>query len=72
MLYDATPTKDITGGPWYTDQEFDHEFIEELHSFIVQLVSSKGMLGIGAISESVTMSGISRVIVILIAITSLH
>ena len=61
MLYDATPTKDITGGPWYTDQEFDHEFIEELHSYIVQIVSSKGMLSIGAISESVRMSGISRV-----------
>ncbi len=22
------PNKDITGGPWYTDQEFDHAFIE--------------------------------------------
>ncbi len=34
-LYRAThrptfsePNKDITGGPWYTDQEFDHPFIE--------------------------------------------
>ena len=28
MLFDVEPAKEITGGPWYTDQEFDHEFVE--------------------------------------------
>lgn len=32
------------GGPWYTEQEFDHEFVEELCNFIVQFVNSKGMI----------------------------
>ena len=33
-----------TGGPWYTEQEFDDEFVEELCNFIVQFVNSKGMI----------------------------
>jgi RNA polymerase Rpc34 subunit len=35
---------DSIGGPWYTEQEFDHEFVEELCNFIVQFVNSKGMI----------------------------
>ena len=61
MLYDILPSKDITGGPWYTDQEFDHEFIEELCKFIVQYVQMQGMVSVGAINERVRISGISKV-----------
>lgn len=35
MLYDVTPAKEITGGPWYSDQKFDHEFVNELENYIV-------------------------------------
>lgn len=38
MLYDVTPAKEITGGPWYTELEFDHEFISELRHFILHCV----------------------------------
>ena len=38
MLFDLTPSKDITGGPWYTEYEFDHEFIAELRNFILMCV----------------------------------
>lgn len=38
MLYDITPAKEITGGPWYTELEFDHEFIAELRTFIMHCV----------------------------------
>ena len=38
MLFDVTPSKEITGGPWYTEQEFDHqlnqfhlEFLKDHH-----------------------------------------
>ena len=61
MLFDAVPAKDITGGPWYTEQEFDHEFIEGVHSYIIQLVSSMGLVSINTISDRVRSSGISRV-----------
>jgi DNA-directed RNA polymerase III subunit RPC6 len=61
MLYELTPTKEITGGPWYTDQEFDHEFVEELGNFIVQFVSSQGMSDISTIHDRVRISGITRI-----------
>lgn len=38
MLYDLTPAKEITGGPWYSDYEFDHEFIAELRNFILMCI----------------------------------
>jgi DNA-directed RNA polymerase III subunit RPC6 len=38
MLYDLVPSKELTGGVWYSDLEFDHEFISELRNFIVHCV----------------------------------
>lgn len=38
MLYDLQPAKELTGGPWYTELEFDHEFIAELRHFILHCV----------------------------------
>lgn len=61
MLFDTVPAKDITGGPWYTDQEFDHEFIDELYRFIVQYVKLEGMTTLQKISDRVRISGISKV-----------
>lgn len=63
MLFDAVPAKDITGGPWYTDQEFDHEFIDGLYAFVLQLVQTKGMASIDHICERVRISGISKVFI---------
>jgi DNA-directed RNA polymerase III subunit RPC6 len=40
MLFDTQPAKEITGGPWYTDQEFDHAFVEELCRAVVNFVGS--------------------------------
>ena len=61
MLFDLTPAKEITGGPWYTDQEFDQDFVEELCNFIVQFVKSQGMADIVSINDRVRISGISKV-----------
>ena len=33
VLFDVVPAKSVTGGPWYSDQEFDHEFVSELSNF---------------------------------------
>jgi DNA-directed RNA polymerase III subunit RPC6 len=35
MLFDLEPSKEITGGIWYSGLEFDHEFIAELRTFIM-------------------------------------
>jgi DNA-directed RNA polymerase III subunit RPC6 len=35
MLYELIPSTHITGGPWYTDNEFDHEFVSEI-SYVVE------------------------------------
>ncbi|GKY91319.1 hypothetical protein MPSEU_000104100 [Mayamaea pseudoterrestris] len=35
MLFDLVPSKELTGGVWYSDLEFDHEFIDELRNFII-------------------------------------
>jgi DNA-directed RNA polymerase III subunit RPC6 len=38
MLYELAPSKELTGGVWYSGLEFDHEFISELRTFVIQCV----------------------------------
>lgn len=61
MAYDMMPAKEITGGPWYSDQEFDHEFVGALSNFIVQIVKNMGMVDLPTLTEKVRISGISKV-----------
>lgn len=30
MLMELTPSVEVTGGPWFTDQELDVDFVEQL------------------------------------------
>ncbi|CAM9655390.1 unnamed protein product, partial [Sphacelaria rigidula] len=41
MLYELTPTKEMTGGPWYTDQEFDYEFVKHLSNYVLSYVKGQ-------------------------------
>jgi len=68
MLYDLTPAKEITGGPWYSEYEFDHEFIAELRNFITMCVRRmNGGLGVGKgvtlkqIAHKMVQANVSRV-----------
>lgn len=68
MLFDLTPAKEITGGPWYSEYEFDHEFIAELRNFILMCVRRmNGGLGAGRgvtlkqISHKMLQANVSRV-----------
>jgi len=68
MLFDLTPAKEITGGPWYSEYEFDHEFIAELRNFILMCVQRmNGGLGVGngvtlkQISHKMDQANVSRV-----------
>ena len=58
MLYSATPAKEITGGPWYTDQEFDHAFVEDLCKMILGIVRQGGMPDTRAILHRLLSSGV--------------
>lgn len=63
MLYDMTPSKDITGGPWYTDNEFDHEFIEFLGNHVKNIVESakSRTANLTEIASAIRTGGVSKV-----------
>jgi DNA-directed RNA polymerase III subunit RPC6 len=64
MLYELEPSKEITGGVWYSDQEFDHSFISELREFLLQclrrLNGGKGCT-VAEIKDKIQQSNVSRV-----------
>lgn len=64
MLYDLTPAKEITGGPWYSEYEWDHEFVSEMRNFILMCVKrmnrGKGVT-LKAIADKMTQANVSRV-----------
>jgi DNA-directed RNA polymerase III subunit RPC6 len=64
MLYNLTPAKELTGGPWYTELEFDHEFIIELRTFLMHCVRRlNGGRGVtlAEIKEKMVQANVSRV-----------
>ncbi|KDO23504.1 hypothetical protein SPRG_11426 [Saprolegnia parasitica CBS 223.65] len=61
MLYDLVPSRDITGGPWYNEQEFDHDFIDTLSTFVCQFIRAKGVVTLQQITDKVHESGIAKV-----------
>jgi DNA-directed RNA polymerase III subunit RPC6 len=64
MAYHLTPAKELTGGPWYTELEFDHEFINEMRKFLMQCVRriNTGLgVTIAEIKEKMVQANISRV-----------
>jgi DNA-directed RNA polymerase III subunit RPC6 len=64
MLYNLAPAKELTGGPWYTELEFDHEFISELRTFLVHCVRrlnhGRGVT-LPEIKEKMIQANVSRV-----------
>ena len=41
MLYELTPSIEVTGGPWFTNSELDKEFVNELLTPITKPMISK-------------------------------
>lgn len=37
----SAPPKTITGGPWYTDQQFDYEFVRHLSNYVLSYVKEQ-------------------------------
>eukprot|EP00591_Stephanopyxis_turris_P010914 CAMPEP_0195510300 /NCGR_PEP_ID=MMETSP0794_2-20130614/2984_1 /TAXON_ID=515487 /ORGANISM="Stephanopyxis turris, Strain CCMP 815" /LENGTH=145 /DNA_ID=CAMNT_0040637687 /DNA_START=41 /DNA_END=478 /DNA_ORIENTATION=- len=64
MLFHLKPAKELTGGPWYTELEFDHEFINELRTFVLLMVrklnEGRGVT-LTEIAEKMKLAKVSRV-----------
>lgn len=41
MLYDLQPHETVTGGAWYSDQEFETEFVDVLNAQCLQFLQNK-------------------------------
>ena len=41
LLADLVPSRELTGGPWYTDRELDTEFVKALKDFIMDFLDQK-------------------------------
>ena len=61
MLANLEPNREITGGPWYSDQEFDEEFVKQLQDHIKGMVERQGSADVHAIEGWLSESGICKV-----------
>eukprot|EP00899_Mesostigma_viride_P027464 jgi/Mesvir1/7902/Mv11833-RA.1 len=61
MLMELEPSREITGGAWYTEQEFDAEFIHVLTDQAHAFIRSRGPVTLADIAEYVKKSQITRV-----------
>lgn len=43
LLFDVDPSAELTGGAWYTDNELDVDFIEQLSGMILRYVQAKSL-----------------------------
>ncbi|KAH7444706.1 hypothetical protein KP509_02G089100 [Ceratopteris richardii] len=60
MLAELKPSKELTGGAWYTDQQFDSEFINVMKQQCVQFVMKQGLASVETIADAVRKSGITK------------
>lgn len=61
MLYDLEPAREITGGAWYTDQDYDSEFIQVLQTQCFKFIKQEGDPTLEDVSTFIHDKGISRV-----------
>lgn len=61
MLFDLEPAREITGGAWYTDQDYDSEFIEVLQTQCYKYIKQEGDPTLEDVSNFIHVKGISRV-----------
>lgn len=42
MLFDLTPSREVTGGAWYTEQDYDAEFVDVVKQQCLQFITRQG------------------------------
>ncbi len=61
MLYELEPSAELTGGAWYTENEFDSEFIEVLRQQCLRFIVGRGKVTLEQMVEFVASTNISTV-----------
>ena len=61
MLFELAPSREITGGAWYTEHEYDAEFINVLREQCVKFIYSQEKVTLEEVSEFVRQSKLSHV-----------
>lgn len=61
VLFDVVPAREHTGGPWYTDQEFDEEFVRFVSNWVLNVIKKKGSATIAELTTLLQKLKISKV-----------
>eukprot|EP00762_Andalucia_godoyi_P004065 ANDGO_06330.mRNA.1 DNA-directed RNA polymerase III subunit rpc6 len=61
MLFDLEPSRDLTGGPWYSEQDFDSAFVDDLLLHIYKYIQARKHATASQIAEFIRASGITTV-----------
>lgn len=61
MLFELEPSREITGGAWYTEHEYDAEFINVLREQCVKFIYSRDRVTLEEVSDFVRQSKLSHV-----------
>ena len=61
MLYELEPSREITGGAWYTEHEYDAEFIHVLREQCVKFILARGKVTLEDVCDFVKQTKLSHV-----------
>eukprot|EP00798_Chlamydomonas_sp_ICE-L_P004425 gene4425-14557_t len=61
MLFELEPSRDLTGGAWYTENQFDSEFIDVLREACFQYIQRQGDTTMTQIGTFIKQKGFSKV-----------
>jgi DNA-directed RNA polymerase III subunit RPC6 len=61
MAFELTPSREVSGGPWYTDQELDTEFIKAIRVIILNILRKGGPRSRVQILTTVSKAGVAKV-----------
>lgn len=59
--FHVKPSRELTGGPWYQDQELDHMFIELLRKTVYSMIAKRGTMTRVEITADVKKTGVLKV-----------
>ncbi len=59
MLFDLTPDETLTGGAWYSDQEFESEFVEVLNQHCLKFLQQKAFKARASHSDPISQASAS-------------
>ncbi|EIE24611.1 RNA polymerase Rpc34 [Coccomyxa subellipsoidea C-169] len=61
ILFELEPARELTGGAWYTGQDFDAEFIQVLQQACHKYIENEGVATLEEVADFVRTKGFSRV-----------